>query len=221
MNTISKIERDGYCWCRNALQEKELLELEKTVHLGNRPGMRLSCKEAGELAPRGLNRIHQLAEELQPGTKVVRFLVFDKNKESNWSLPWHQDRVIAVADKFDHIPGYVSWTRKSGIWHVEPPITILENSFFARVHLDDCDETNGCLEIAPRSHRKGKVAAIDCARVAEQSDVESCSAKRGDVLFVKALTIHGSKSSTSDLPRRTLRIDFCSDTLPEPLAWAD
>ena len=44
--------------------------------------------------------------------------------------------------------------------------------------------------------------------------------RRGDVLFVKALTLHRSRSSARQTGRRTLRIDYCAGRLPPPLAWA-
>jgi len=137
----------------------------------------------------------------------------------NWALPWHQDRVIAVNTKIDH-NGYINWSQKSGIWHCEPPTDLLDNMFFARVHFDDCQEDNGCLQVALKSHKYGKILATDIYKTIATLDKELCSAKRGDILFVKALTLHRSLSSQSSLPRRALRIDYSATTLPSPLRWA-
>jgi len=143
----------------------------------------------------------------------------NKSMNKNWALPWHQDRVIAVNTKIDH-NGYINWSQKSGIWHCEPPTDLLDNMFFARVHFDDCQEDNGCLQVALKSHKYGKILATDIYKTIATLDKELCSAKRGDILFVKALTLHRSLSSQSSLPRRALRIDYSATTLPSPLRWA-
>ena len=51
--------------------------------------------------------------------------------------------------------------------------------------------------------------------------VEICDARRGDLLFVKALALHRSSSSSapSGGHRRALRIDYSSEELPFPLEW--
>jgi hypothetical protein len=40
------------------------------------------------------------------------------------------------------------------------------------------------------------------------------------VLFAKALILHRSAPSRTSAPRRAVRIDYCADDLPPPLAWA-
>lgn len=81
---------------------------------------------------------------------------FDKNEIANWGLPWHQDRVIAVAQKHD-VPGFENWSEKRGQWHCEAPVGILNEMLFVRVRLDNQSAENGAMEIAPGSHRYGKL----------------------------------------------------------------
>lgn len=38
---------------------------------------------------------------LGPSARVVRGLFFDKTPDANWTVPWHQDRSIAVREKVD------------------------------------------------------------------------------------------------------------------------
>ena len=54
----------------------------------------------------------------------LRAVGFNKSSDENWSLPWHQDRIVAMPRK-DPDPRFKNWSRKSGIWHCEPPPDML------------------------------------------------------------------------------------------------
>lgn len=155
-----------------------------------------------------------------PGARPVRVVVFNKSEANNWTLPWHQDRVVALDNRAE-VGGFVNWTRKAGTWHAEPPIALLEHMLFARVHLDPATLENGCLRLALETHARGKISASDVDAAAEQAVIDDCVAERGDVLFAKALILHRSSSSQTSAPRRAIRIDYCNQALPAPLAWAN
>jgi len=91
---------------------------------------------------------------------------------------------------------------------------------FVRVHLDATDAQNGAMQIAPGSHRAGKVAIRDAARHAHRYPIETCVADRGDVLLLDMLTLHRSTLSRTPDQRRVFRIDFARTALPLPLGWA-
>jgi ectoine hydroxylase-related dioxygenase (phytanoyl-CoA dioxygenase family) len=91
---------------------------------------------------------------------------------------------------------------------------------FARVHMEDCPEEAGPMEIAVGTHALGLVPAGDASSNAEAARREICMAAAGDVLFLKALTLHRSGASRSQGTRRVLRVDFSPDSLPAPLDWA-
>jgi Phytanoyl-CoA dioxygenase (PhyH) len=78
----------------------------------------------------------------------VKAIYFDKPPQLNWIVAWHQDLTISVSDKID-IEGFTNWTLKQGQPTVQPPREILENIYTIRIHLDDCDETNGALRVIP------------------------------------------------------------------------
>lgn len=206
----------GRRWFRGALDEAELRALDAAISINGGPGVRLSTATLG-VAGDALLRI---AARVAPTAQAVRVVGFDKNDEVNWSLGWHQDRVVAVRDRVD-LPGFSAWTRKAGVWHAEPPLDYLKSMFFLRVHLDDADAENGPLEIALGSHRAGRVLSEDAADVAVCGDREVCIARRGDVLAASALILHRSASSRSSSPRRAIRIDYATEPLPAPLEWAD
>jgi len=213
------LETYGRVWLRSALNEQELESLENNSNfigkVGNRPQWSKSICETIDAS----SKLGGLANGLMHKAKPVRLISFNKTIDVNWSLPWHQDRVIAVTKKVD-IKGFSNWTQKTGIWHCEPPTEILEKMMFARIHLDDSNQMNGCLELSLGSHKLGKLKSNDIKTVAEKLPTETCIARRGDILFVKALTLHRSKASTSALPRRAFRVDYANMDLETPLEWA-
>lgn len=213
--TANTLETDGRIWLRGALSETDISALEAICDLGAAPGVRIS---AAPNVIAALKPVTHIASTLLRGAQPVRLVAFNKSEAGNWSLPWHQDRVIAVRDRAE-IPGYSNWTRKSGVWHVEPPIGLLERMVFLRVHIDGADAEAGCLEIASGTHAHGLVSASEAERIATEAGIESCIARRGDVLAAKALILHRSAASRRPVTRRALRIDYSADTLPSPLEW--
>lgn len=183
------------------------------------PGLRLPLDEGLTRCTDGGSTLSHTAGLLLPGARPVRFVAFNKSPDVNWQVPWHQDRVIAVQERHP-VDGFDNWSLKAGTWHVEPPIDLLCDMIFARVHLDDTDERNGCLELALGTHRNGRIPADTAADVGSSATVEICRARRGDILFIKALLLHRSQPASNQTERRTLRVDFCAWSLPKPLAWA-
>lgn len=205
----------GIFWFRNAADELALNEIEGCLRISDEPRRRLALTDAfrGAIAFADV-----LAHRILPGARAVRALYFDKSQASNWVIGWHQDRVIAVQERV-LMDGFMNWTRKEGTWHVEPPVNFLARMVFLRVHLDDTDTTNGCMQIALGSHLSGKIDASQAGLIAQNSQIENCIASRGDVLAGHALILHRSGPSHVSTRRRALRIDYSADRLPAPLEW--
>jgi hypothetical protein len=206
------LEQEGRVWFRRALSAGVLIALDAAASAEGKPGERIVTID-------GLEEVDALAAQLLPKARPVRLIAFNKTEVNNWTLPWHQDRVIALRERLE-TPGFVNWTSKAGIWHAEPPIELLERMIFARLHLDPADEENGCLQLALGTHGHGKIAAADAEAIANAAPIEDCVAQRGDVLFAKALILHRSSPSRSNAGRRAIRIDYCAEALPRPLDWA-
>jgi len=206
------LEQEGRVWFRRALSAARLLALEAALSTEARPGQRIVALD-------GLEEVDALAAQLLPGARPVRVIGFNKTEANNWTLPWHQDRVVALRERIE-TPGFTNWTNKAGIWHAEPPIALMERMVFARVHLDPSDRENGCLQLALGTHARGKIAAPDGEATAQSAPIENCVAERGDVLFAKALILHRSSPSRTSANRRAIRIDYCADELPHLLEWA-
>lgn len=212
------LENEGRVWLRGALNESDLGVLDQWVPNIPVAGMRLEPSRNVTRILGSKGPLKPLFEASDHGLKPVRFLYFNKSHTLNWSLPWHQDRVIAVSDKVKR-PDFKNWSQKAGVWHCEPPENILKDMIFARVHLDDASDTHGALELALGSHKSGCIASRDIPKIVGQCSTEICTAKRGDILIVKALTLHRSRASNTHAPRRTLRIDLSAAQLPSPLSW--
>jgi len=219
MSLRAKLETEGFAWVRGALSDNVLKELDLALEMESKAGHRLSPESELAKALHENVTLRGIAEDIECLPYPVRIVAFDKSQDANWALPWHQDRVIAVREKID-FPGYELWTRKSDIWHCEPPISLLEDMFFMRIHLDDSDINNGCLELAPATHKLGKIAAGAARDIAEKSGPFLCPARRGDILLVSALTLHKSSVSSCTATRRAIRVDYSSQNLPMPLNWA-
>ena len=202
-------EETGRIWLRNALGNSDLKPLDAACDFGPKAGARIS---QNGLAPT-LSKLSNLL-----AAAPVRIVAFNKSEGANWAVPWHQDRIVAVEAKHD-VSGFSNWSQKAGVWHAEPPLNVLENILFVRVHLDDTDADAGAMEIARGSHLEGKVAAADAAEMAARYPLEICTAKRGDVLVLKMLTLHRSGVAKIAKSRREVRIDFAASELPKPLKW--
>jgi hypothetical protein len=211
-------ETTGVLWLRGFLSEAELSALDQAAETGARAGQRIGLGDAvfGLIARSGW--VARLSAQLG-GAKPVRVVSFDKKAGANWGVPWHQDRVIAVKDRAE-VEGFGNWSQKDGVWHCEPPLSVLSKMAFVRVHLDDATKENGAMSIAVGSHALGRVAASEAADRAAAFPIEYNTAKRGDVLVLNMLTLHKSDPSQSDAPRRVFRLDFAADPLPAPLEWA-
>jgi hypothetical protein len=204
-------------WLRNALDDATLSALDTLTDHQGRPGARIDWTEPQACA--AFSPITKLiAKHALPRAQLTRVVGFSKDSTANWAVPWHQDRIIAVAARHD-VPQFHNWSCKGDVHHCEPPLAILQAMRFVRVHLDDCDASNGAMEIARGSEAAGLVSTDDAATVAANYPHEVTVAKRGDILVLPMLVLHRSIPSQSTLPRRTLRLDFASDALPAPLSW--
>jgi hypothetical protein len=155
---------------------------------------------------------------LSSAPRAVRAILFEKTQQTNWALGWHQDRTIAVRERVDS-RGFNNWNRKSGVDHVEPPFSFIENMLTVRIHIDPVDENNAPLLVSPRSHRCGRIAEADISNVVERCGTAACLAERGDVWLYRTAILHASERSRSERSRRVLQIDFSAQELPDGLQW--
>lgn len=162
--------------------------------------------------------VHQCVSPiLGEGAFATRAVFFDKVPDANWTLGWHQDSVISVAEKVP-VPGFLAWGQKAGVWQVQPPPEILRRMVAVRVHLDDSDPDNGPLRVLPGSHRHGWVEE-NLAYWKDTVPEVVCTALSGGVVVMCPLILHASSKSKSPSHRRVIHIEYASEDLPGGLKW--
>jgi hypothetical protein len=165
-------------------------------------------------------KLRQLLSVLFPSNTphLTKAIYFDKPAGSNWLVAWHQDVMIAVDGRID-LPDYGPWTTKQGETTVLPPRQILESIVTIRLHLDDCDATNGALKVVPCSHQHGVIPNDQLPTYTPHA--VTCVVPAGGVMLMKPLTLHGSNRSTSARPRRVIHLEFSAAELPQGLQWRE
>lgn len=149
---------------------------------------------------------------------AVKSIYFDKPEKSNWYVAYHQDLTISVDKKLE-LENFGPWTTKQNQFAVQPPLDILENIFTIRIHLDDTDENNGALKVVPKSHAKGIYRPETIDWNVETETI--CTVKKGGIMLMKPLLLHGSNRTTSGKKRRVIHIEFSDRQLPEELNWSE
>jgi ectoine hydroxylase-related dioxygenase (phytanoyl-CoA dioxygenase family) len=155
----------------------------------------------------------------KPASFPVRATLFDKPGAANWSVPWHQNLTICVMSRLD-VPGYRPWTIKSGACHVQPPIAIFKSMLSVRIHLDDCDESNGVLRVLPRTHTLGRLTAQQISEQQRSVVSVSCVVRAGSVVLMRPLLLHASSAASKAAHRRVIHIDYASSQLGGGLRWS-
>ena len=214
-----RFRADGVIVVQTGLRSETIAQIADSFSA--RPGRRDFALDAATLdVLRSDGVLGKLATQLlgHPA-RPVRVLKFDKSASANWGVPWHQDRVIAVANMAE-VDEYGPWSLKAGVHHVEPPEQFLRDMVALRLHLDDCDLDNGPLEVALGTFSMGRIPSAAISATATQSDRAVCVAKAGDVVAMRGLTLHASGPARRVAHRRVLHVDYAMQSLPAPLEFA-
>ncbi len=220
MDDLTELEAAGRLWRRKLLSADEIDALALCCDVGGVPGVRLPLSH--ELLPLigPSSTVSREVVKLGVDSVPVRLVAFNKSTDANWGVPWHQDRVVAVTRNVE-CAGYSNWVAKDEFWHCEPPIDLLAHMLFVRIHIDHCDEQTGAMEIALGSHRLGFVPASSARSAVKSLPTELCEADPGDVLILKALTLHRSRTAVHASTRRALRVDYARRSdLDRELEWS-
>lgn len=164
-------------------------------------------------------RVREMVEPvLGASALAVRAILFDKTPDANWKVTWHQDVTIAVSDRIE-VKGFGPWSLKEEVWHVRPPVAVLEGMLAVRLHLDPCREENGPVRVVPGSHLEGLLREADYDECRARRGEVVCVADEGDVLLMRPLLLHASSPAQVPRHRRVLHIEFAGGELPPGLAW--
>lgn len=153
--------------------------------------------------------------------RLTRAILFDKPPGRNWTLEFHQDVTVALAERME-AKGFGPWSQKEGVWHAEAPDWLLERMVTVRIHLDDADEENGCLLVQTidghrRSLRKWDAAALESWK----SEAVPLVVKAGDAVIMCPLTPHASGRNSTNRHRRVLHMEFAAEQPGQGLRWRD
>ena len=166
----------------------------------------------------GSEQVRRLIDGFDSELIAVRAILFDKTGDANWTVPWHQDRSIAVRQRID-VDGFGPWSKKAGVVHVQPPVEILRSMITLRFGIDECDADNGPLRVIPGTH-----AAILDQQAVERAVAAGkqvlCTTAPGGVVVMRPLLLHASSPAMRMAHRRVLHIEFGPAGLPGGLQWA-
>ena len=163
--------------------------------------------------------LNQARHYLLNDPKVVRVIYFDKTIENNWLVTWHQDRTVAVTERFE-LKGWESWSVKDATHHVQPPLEVLNNMVTFRIHLDAANEKNGCLKIMPCSHVLGILSQDEINQYCNNHKPINCVVNKGDTLIMRPHLLHSSNKAVNPTNRRVVHIEFSGFRLPKGILWA-
>ncbi len=187
-----------------------LIDLLERSRFAGRAGYRslLSVPEISQLAED--RRLTLIAQRFL-GAKPVPYkaVLFEKTSSTNWLVPWHQDRVLPLADRNED-PEWGPWTVKEGIHFAHAPAWALNSVIALRIHLDDSTLSNGPLRVIPDTYRLGVLPQRRVVETAGAIPTVTCTAPRGGVIAIRPLTIHASSKSTCDRSRRVLHVEYAA-----------
>jgi hypothetical protein len=148
---------------------------------------------------------------------AIQAIAFNKTADTNWKVAWHQDLMFPFAKKVTS-SGFNLPTLKKGVHYARPPESVLSQLLAVRLHLDDCDASNGPLRISPGTHRIGILQSTSIPeQVAIHGEI-TCLAREGEILLMRPLALHASSQASEPKHRRILHLVYHSGE-PIPETW--
>lgn len=216
---MTGLHHAGFTQVATGVSEETLAGLRNTIFVEGRAGKR--CLLGHPLVADTTALIREVLLNqgfLAPTAVAIQAIAFDKSPAANWKVPWHQDLMFPFARPVES-PGFLLPTLKDGVHFAQPPLAVLEEILAVRLHLDDCDSSNGPLRVSPGTHRLGILPSASTAdHVRIHGQVEAL-AKTGEAILMRPLLLHASSQAVSPNHRRVLHLVFHSGTpIQEP--WA-
>lgn len=149
---------------------------------------------------------------------VIRSIYFNKPAAANWVVPWHQDLTVNLKEQ-SNIHGFSKWAVKDGQLTAKAPTELLRKILTLRIHLDDCDETNGALKVIPGSHQQGELRS-DEYLLTELERAVTCSVKSGGIMLIRPLLLHSSARSKG-AERRVIHLEFIANEFTRNIPWSE
>ena len=205
---LAELEKEGWARVAAKVSPEEIAGLRDSIFTPGLPGTRCLLDEPRVAAVARQMRA-QLVESgvLSAAAVAIQAIAFDKTAEANWKVTWHQDVMFPFAQRV-RADGYDLATKKDGVDYARPPRAVLEQMLAVRLHLDDCDESNGPLRVAPGSHRVGILKSTEIAGRVEQHGEVTCLARAGEAVLMRPLLLHASSTARAPKHRRVLHVVY-------------
>ena len=212
------LEEHGYSIVPTAIPDDRLIRLRNTLFHESTVGERcLLDRDIVREVAMDLKRELSAQNHLPLDAPAIQAIAFDKTASTNWKVAWHQDLMFPFANKVSSADFDLPCI-KDGVHYARPPEFVLKQLLAVRLHLDDCDETNGPLRVSPGTHNLGIMKTAAISDLLTRHGETICVAKKGEALLMRPLTLHASSQATKPKHRRVLHfVYFCGEAIPE--AW--
>lgn len=206
----------GYTFFKPDIAESMLAELRNNIFSASEAGTRCLLDEpVVRKVALEIKKSLVAAHILPTGAKTIQAIAFDKTPHTNWKVTWHQDVMFPFAEPVRQA-GFDLPSKKEGIDYARPPKSVLEEMLAVRLHLDECDESNGPLRVSPGSHANGILRSAEIPACVTQHGEDVCLAKTGEALLMRPLLLHASSPAAVPKHRRVLHLVYHSGaSLPE------
>lgn len=196
----------------NVLSDRECDDLIEVVSLSLQGRSRAGARHLMSLRPVEAvakdERLLRIARrELGDGAVPFRATLFDKSRQANWLVVWHQDTALPLASRNDSRE-WGPWSLKAGVLYAHAPAWALSRVLALRIHLDASTIENGPLRIIPGSHLAGALSDDEILGLARTQEKVERLVPRGGVLAMKPLLVHSSSKARAGEPRRVLHLEY-------------
>ncbi len=207
MNISHHLEMHGWAKLPSALPEASRRALRETIFAPGAAGQRCLLDQDHVRHAAVRLRATLISAGLGPHPVAIQAIAFDKTAGTNWKVAWHQDLMFPFAAPVS-TPDFAVPSVKDGIPYARPPVSVLKNLLAVRLHLDDCDLTNGPLRICPGSHRHGIIPSREAADHVRAHTELTCTAVEGELLLMRPLALHSSSPAIEPRHRRVLHFVY-------------
>ena len=195
-------------------------DLEQAPWPSSRAGIRHALKHGSIASLASDSRLLSVARAvLGDEARPFRATHFNKSRESNWLVAWHQDTSLPLRQRRE-TPGSGPWSIKAGVIYAHAPASALSKVLTFRVHLDGCARDSWPLRVLPGTHRLGVLSDEEIHRLTQDLSAVDCVAAKGEVLAMRPLLVHSSSKIQTETPRRVLHIKYAACTAFDGLELA-
>ena len=221
-NDINHYHEQGYVISKNSLSEELLDTITKSYNEFIETNPKLSLNEmASPHIYGGTNLSHKTNKKLSN-----TFLSIGKNKEivSQVNKILGPDLILwgmHIMHKPAKTGKKIPWHQDGTYWPISPKATCS-----VWIAITDVDETNGCMQFIPKSHKAGLLPHLQEDKVKYSGELKgsldlkidentfdrkeaiNCVIKRGQVSFHDTYLLHSSDANISTKPRKAIVLRF-------------